>query len=77
MYQNILNGVAILDRTFLDMELLKPIFCAIALIRIHFKSPFLSLILDTRTTYETLITTFLIIYQDLSKVDIEQMLKTE
>lgn len=64
------------DRIFLDMELLKPIFCATALTRIHFTSPFLSLILDTRPTYETLITTFLIIYQDLSNIDIEQMLKT-
>ena len=76
-YQNILNGVAILDRTFLDMELLKPLFCATALIEIQFTSPLLSLILDTRTMYETLITTFPIIYQDLSNVDIEQMLKTE
>ena len=76
-YQNILNGVAILDRTFLDMELLKPLFCATALIEIQFTSPLLSLILDTRTTNETLITTFPIIYQDLSNTDIEQMLKTE
>ena len=76
-YQNILNGVAILDRTFLDMELLKPIFCATALIGIHITSPFLSFILDTRTTYETLITTFPVIYENLSNVDIEQMLKTE
>ena len=65
MYQNILNGVVILDRTFLDTELLKPIFYATALIGIHFTSPFLSLILGARTTYETLITTFLFIYQDL------------
>ena len=49
-YQNILNGAAIVDRTFLDMELLKPIFCVTALIGIHFTSPFLSLILDTSTT---------------------------
>ena len=59
------------------MELLKPIFCSTAFIGIHFTSPFLSLILDTRTTYETLITTFPIIYQDLSNANVEQMLKTE
>ena len=76
-YQNILNGVAILDRTFLDMELLKPIFCATALIGIHFTSPYLSLLLDTKTTYETLITSFPIIYQDLSNVNTELMLQTE
>ena len=39
-YQNILNGVAILDKTFLDTELLKPILCATTLIGIHFISPY-------------------------------------
>ena len=76
-YQNILNGVAILDRRFLDMVLLKPIFCATALIGIHFTSPYLPLLLDTKTSYETLITSFPIIYQDLSNVNTELMLQTE
>ena len=62
MYQNILNGVAILDRIFLDMELPIPIFWATALIGIRFTNPFLSLILDTRMTYGTLIIIFPIIY---------------
>ena len=55
------------------MEL--PIFCATALIGIRFAILFLSLILDTRTTYETLIGVSPVIYQDLSNVDMEQMLQ--
>ena len=50
-HSNILNSVAILDRSFLDMELLKPIFCSTVLIGIHFTTPYLAL-LDTTTTYE-------------------------
>ena len=76
-YSNILNGVAILDRTFLDMELLKPIVCVAALIGIHFTSPYLVLLLGTKTTYETLVTAFPIMYDDLTKPISEQLLQTE
>ena len=34
-YSNILNGIAILDRRFLDMQMLEPIFCLAALVNIH------------------------------------------
>ncbi len=75
-YQNILNGIAILDRTFLDMEILKPILCASSLLGIHFTRPFLSLLLDTKTNYETLMTAFPIFYKDLNEADVESMLQT-
>ena len=42
---NIMNDI--LDRSFLDMDLFKPVFCATALIGIHIGRPFLSLLLDT------------------------------
>ena len=76
-YPNILNGVAILDRIFLDMELLKPIFCSAALIGIHFTTPYLSLLLDTTTKYDTLISAFPTIYNDLSKPISDELLQTE
>ena len=75
-FQNILNGIAILDRTFLDMELLKPIFCAAALVGIHIASPFLSLMLDTRTTYDTIIKAFPTVYQDLATMNVGHTLQT-
>ena len=76
-YSNILNGVAILDRTFLDMEMLKPIFCSAALIGIHITRPFLSILLDTETTYDTLRSAFPILYNDLSNPNIERFLQTQ
>ena len=76
-YSNILNGVAILDRTFLDMEMLKPIFCSAALIGIHITRPFLSLLLDTETTYDTLCSAFPILFNDLSNPNTEKFLQTQ
>ena len=70
-FQNILNGIAVLHRTFLDMELLKPIFCATALVGIHFTHPFLSLLLDTKCNYETLIRAFPMFYHDLQETSVE------
>ena len=64
-YSNILNDIAIFDRSFLNMEILKPIFCAAALVGIHFTRPYLSLLLDTDTTYDTLIAKFPVVYNDL------------
>ena len=71
-----MNGIAILDRTFLDMEILKPILCASSLLGIHFTRPFLSLLLDTSTNYETLMKKFPIFYNDLNEVDVTSMLQT-
>ena len=76
-FSNILNGIAIIDRGFLDMEILKPIFCAAALIGIHFTRPYLSLLLDTDTKYDTLIETFPLIYNDLLAADKDKLLQTD
>ena len=76
-YSDILNGVTILDRSFLDMEVLKPIFCSTALIGIHFKRPYLALSLDTTKTYETLLTAFPIVYDNLADNVSEKLLQTD
>ena len=39
-YRNIVNGITILDRSFLDIPILKPIFCAVALVGINISKPF-------------------------------------
>ena len=44
-FSNILNNIAILDRSFLDMKFLKPIFCATALIGLHVTGPYFALLL--------------------------------
>ena len=50
----IINDVAILDRSFIEMELLKPIYGAIALLGLHITRPFHTLLIDPSTTYSTL-----------------------
>ena len=76
-YSNISNGVAILDRPFLNMKVLKPIFCSKALIGIHFTRPYLALLLDTTTTYETLLTAFPIVYDNLADNVSEKLIQTD
>ena len=48
-FSNILNNIAILDRSFLDMKFLKPIFCATALIGLHVTGPYFALLLLKKT----------------------------
>ena len=64
-FSSILNDIAILDRSFLDMELLKPVFCATALIGLHFTGPYLSLLLSKKTNYDVLTESFPKFYNDL------------
>ena len=47
-YENIINGITILDRSFLEMEVLKPIYAAIALVSIHILIPFHHLVVDKK-----------------------------
>ena len=47
-YRNIVNGMSILDRSFVEMSLLKPIFCASALIGIHITMPFQMLLINMK-----------------------------
>ena len=51
---SILNDIAILDRDFLEMEVLKPIYAAISLIGIHVTRPFHNMIADPETNYTAL-----------------------
>ena len=76
-FSNVINGIAILDRSFLDMELLKPINSTVSLVGIHFTRPFLSLLLDTDTTYDTLLETFPVLYNDKTTIDVEQLLQAK
>ena len=58
-FEHITNNMAILDRTFVNMgDVLKPIFCATALLGHHIMRPFQRLLVDVDTTYETLLEAF-------------------
>ena len=76
-FQNIINGVSILNRAFLDMELLKPIFCATSLIGIHVTTPLLALMLNKETTHSKLKTIFQDLYKDLTTKQSTEFLQTK
>ena len=48
-FTNIVNDMSILDRTFTDMEVLKPIYAALGLLGIHILKPYHYLMMDTDT----------------------------
>ena len=77
IHKGIVNGLAVLDRTFIDMEVLKSLFCASSLIGIHFANPFLVLLLRKKTTYETLLESYPKLYEDLNMQVGESFLQTE
>ena len=75
-YRNIVNGITILDRSFVEMPILKPIFCAVSLIGIHVSKPFQALLIDVDTKYTTLMVAFPKLYQELITVDAVDMCST-
>ena len=70
--------MAILDRKFVDLgDILKPIFCATAILGHHITRPFHSLLLDDETTYETLLVSFPKLFDELQNNNAEMLLTTE
>ena len=75
-YRNIVNGITILDRSFVEMPVLKPIFCAAALIGIHITKPFQSLLIDCETKFSTLGLAFPKLYHELTTINPANMCNT-
>ena len=73
----IINDIAILDRSFIEMELLKPIYGAIALLGLHITRPFHTLLIDPSTTYSTLMVSFIRLYKDLTEIPAKNFLTTD
>ena len=67
-YRNIVSGITILDRSFVKMTILKPIFCAVALIVIHITNAFQALVIDCDTNFSTLSEAFPKLYDELVTV---------
>ena len=59
------------------MELLKPIYGAIALLRLHITRPFHTLLIDPSTTYSTLMVSFKRLYKDLTEIPAKNFLTTD
>ena len=48
-YRNTVNGISILDRSFVEITLLKPVFCAVVLLGINITFPFQALLISSDT----------------------------
>ena len=76
-FSNIVNGITIIDRSFVEMDILKPIFAAISLLGIHFTRPFHSLLLDKDTNYTILTESYKLLYDNLTNIDVSHLLTTK
>ena len=74
-FRSIVNGISILDRTFADMEVLKPIYAALALLGVHILKPYQYLLMDQNTKYFTLLHAFSCLYRELKDVPPSSMMK--
>ena len=74
-YKNVINGITILDRSFIEMEVLKPIYTAIAIVGIHILKPYHLLLLDKETKYSTLLSSFPKLHNNLLSISPEEMLE--
>ena len=54
-YEHIINGIAILNCSFVEMEVLKPIYTAVCMLGIHILKPFHELLIYPETNYTTLL----------------------
>ena len=76
-FQNIINGVSILNRSFLDMEILKPILCSASLMGIHVTKPLMNIIQHNDTTHSKLMKIFQDLYGDLVNTPASNYLQTK
>ena len=76
-FSSIINGITILDRSFVEMEILKPIFASISLLGIHITRPFHTLLIDPKTTWTTLQAAFKKLYHDLVTIPVDHYLTVD
>ena len=69
----IITDIAILD-SFIEMELLKLIYGAIALLGLHITRLFHTLLIDPSITYSTLVVSFKRLYKDLTEIPAKNFL---
>ena len=76
-FSSVFNGLSTINRSFLNMEGLKTIFCATSLIGIHITGPYQYLLTNVDTSYDTLLLAFPTLYQELNNIKGASMLNTE
>ena len=73
----IINDIDILDRSFIEMELLKPIYVAIALLGLHITRLFHTLLICPSITYSTLMVSFKRLSKDLTEIPAKNLITTD
>ena len=76
-YEHVTNRLACIVRCFLDLDFLKVVYCAGALIRLHLVEPFLSLTMAADSTYTKIIPAFQQLYQELLDTDAYTLLNVD
>ena len=76
-FTSVNNDITVLDRSFVEMDILKPIFAAISLLGIHFTRPFHHLVISTDTNYSTLLKAFPALYRDLTEIKASEFLTVD
>ena len=74
--QHLLNAISNIDRGFLDMEILKPIFCATALMGMYITGLLMSISIDTDTNYSTFMPIFPKLNNDMITTHPHYLLQT-
>ena len=64
----------ILDRSFVEMEVLKPIYRAISMLSIHILKPFHELLIQPEKNFTTLLKSFPKFYSELISIEPEKLL---
>ena len=76
-YKHIINGITILDRSFVEMEVLNLIYTAISMLGIHVLKPFHELLIHPETNCTTLLKSFPMLYSELTSIKPEKLLKID
>ena len=67
-FSSVFYGLSTIDRSFLNMEVLKYFVCATGLIGIHITGPHQFLLINVDTRYDTLLQAIPKLYQELNYI---------
>ena len=76
-YKHIINGITILDCSFVEMEVLKPIYRAISMLGIHILKPFHELLIHPETNYTISLKSFPKLYSESTSIEPEKLFKID
>ena len=75
-FSSVLSRLSIIDRSFLDMEVLKKKLSTTSLIGVHITGPYQYLLINVDTSYDSLLQAFPTLYKELNNIKGTDMLNT-